>query len=361
VNAHGVWGPIPGTELGITLVHEHVLFDVSDYWQRPSEATRMRLAEAPVTIETLGDVRFDPFLLRDNLTHGDVDLAVEELGAFAARGGATVVDATNVSMGRDPRALRAIARRTGLGIVMGSGYYTEISLDDAFRCRTVDDIADELVRDVTIGVGDSGIRAGLIGEIGTSSPITPSELVSVRAAARAQALTGAPLMVHLDGWAREGHAVLDVIEGEGADPRRVILCHMNPSCDDPSYQTSLAERGAFIEYDMMGMTYVYPVGRACPDDERAMRGVRRLMEAGYGHRVLISQDVFLKSMLRRYGGLGYTHVLDSLLPIAEAVGVGGAEVMQILTSNAQAAIATFPSHDVAGRVPDKDDVTHDTE
>ncbi len=341
MNALTVLGPVPAERLGTTLIHEHVLFDVSDYWNQPSEASRMARAERPVSIDTLGDLRYDPFLVRDNLVHGDVDLAVEELTRFVAQGGRTLVDPTNVSMGRDPVALAAIARRTGLNLILGSGYYTEISLGPDFAARSLDDLTEELIRDVREGVADSGVRAGLIGEIGTSSPITDLEMRSLRSAARAAAATGAPLMVHLDGWSREGHTVLDVVEEEDADPSRTILCHMNPSCDDVTYQASLAERGAFVEYDMMGMTYVYPVGRACPDDERALRGVRRLMDAGFADRVLISQDVFLKSMLRTYGGLGYTHVLDTLLPIAAAVGIDESDWWGFLTTNAHAAIATF--------------------
>lgn len=352
MNARTVLGPVPPERLGTTLVHEHVLFDVSDYWNEPKEASRIARALEPVSLETLGDVRFDPFLVRDNLVHGDVELAVEELERFVAVGGATIVDATNVSMGRDPVALAAIARRTGLNIVLGSGHYTEISLGPGFEKRGVDGLTDELIRDVRHGVGESGIRSGIVGEIGTSSPITPSELRSLRAAARAAAATGAPLMVHLDGWAREGHAVLDVVEEEGAEPTRTILCHMNPSCDDVRYQATLAERGAFIEYDMMGMTYVYPVGRACPDDERALRGVKRLVDAGFADRVLLSQDVFLKTMLRRYGGLGYTHVVDTLVPVADRVGIDEGTIHRFLTTNAHAAIATFaddePAQDPTG-------------
>ncbi|MFO7590718.1 MAG: phosphotriesterase-related protein, partial [Acidimicrobiia bacterium] len=200
----GVLGPIPRDELGITLVHEHILFDVSDYWNEPSEATRVARSGLPVSIETLADLRFDPFLVRDNLIQGDVDVAVAELQALVALGGRTIVDASNVSMGRDASALQRVARRTGLNVVMGSGYYTEISLGETFRRRTLEDLTEELVRDVLHGVGDTGVRAGIIGEIGTSSPVTASEQVSLRAAARAQAVTGAPLMVHLDGWAREG-------------------------------------------------------------------------------------------------------------------------------------------------------------
>lgn len=349
MNAQTVLGPVPAERLGTTLMHEHLLFDVSDYWDEPTEATRIARAERPVSLEVLSDLRHDPFLLRDNLVHGDVDLAVTEARAFVAHGGTTIVDATNVSMGRDPIALRTIARRTGLHVVVGSGYYTEISLGADFLARTLDGVAEELIRDVRHGIGETGIRAGLIGEIGTSSPITDAERMSLRASARAQVVTGAPLMVHLDGWGREGHAVLDIAEEEGADPTRIILCHMNPSCDDAHYQASLAERGAFIEYDMMGMTYVYPVGRVCPDDERSLLGVKRLVDAGFGDSVLISQDVFLKSMLRRYGGLGYTHVLDTLVPVAAAVGIDAGDLHRFLTRNAHAAIATFPdAPDVAG-------------
>jgi phosphotriesterase-related protein len=119
---------------------------------------------------------------------------------------------------------------------MGAGYYTHRSLGTAVADRSVEEIAREIVADVQVGVGDTGVRAGLIGEIGTSSPITDLETKSLRAAAHAQAATGAPLMVHLDGWAREGHAVLDVVEAEGGDLGRVVLCHMNPSWKDMEYQ-----------------------------------------------------------------------------------------------------------------------------
>ena len=77
----------------------------------------------------------------------------------------------------------------------------------------------------------------------------------LRGAARASKLSGAPLSIHLPGWERHAHRVLDVVENEGADLRHIVLCHMNPSLHDHKYQRSLADRGAFIEYDMIGMDY----------------------------------------------------------------------------------------------------------
>lgn len=337
--ALGVLGRVPAEDLGVTLVHEHLLFDFSDYWQEPTNATDHLLADQPLALEHLGRLRYDPFLFKDNLVHGDIDLAFEELFPFQALGGRTIVDPTNVSIGRDPRALQRIARRSGLNVIMGSGYYTEISLGKAFRKRTVDDLTDEIVREVRDGVGDTGVRAGLIGEIGTSAPMTLAEESSLRAAARAQGFTGAPLMVHLDGWGREGHRVLDIVEEEQGDLHRTILCHMNPSWHDTDYQRSLAERGAYIEYDMLGMTYVYPSAKASPDDASALKGIRALMDAGFLGRVLISQDVFMKSMLKKYGGLGYTHVLDTLGPQFRASGITPEHRLAMLVENPKRVLA----------------------
>ncbi len=328
-----VLGPVEAEHLGKTLIHEHLLFDFSAFLPLQQDVVQARLVQKPLTIEWLGALRFDPFLLADNVRHVDIELTIEELGSFGLLGGKTVVDPTNASLGRDPLALQRIARATGLNIVMGSGYYTEISLGRDFESRSIESVTAELVRDVTEGVDGTSVRAGLIGEIGTSAPITPNELVSLRAAARAQAATGAPLMIHLDGWGREGHRILDIVAEEGGALDRTILCHMNPSCADLEYQQDLAARGAYIEYDMMGMTAFYPPNKVCPDDLSALQGIASLIEAGFGERVLMSQDVFLKMMFRRFGGLGYTHVFENLPPLYREVGIRDTDLTTMFVEN----------------------------
>lgn len=339
MNALTVLGPIAAEELGCTLIHEHLLFDFRDYWQVPKAASEMHLAQQPLGIDMLGMLRFNPFLVQDNLLHGDVALATKEVQAFLSVGGRTLVDPTNVSIGRDPRALQGIARATGLNIIMGSGYYIELSLGETFAKRSLEDLTEELIREVLQGVGGTGVRAGLIGEIGTSSPITANELMSLRSAARAQAQTGAPLMVHLDGWGREGHRVLDLVEAEGANPEKTILCHMNPSWFDLDYQLGLAERGAYIEYDMMGMDYFYPPNKACPSDVETLSAIAELIRCGFLNQLLLSQDVFLKMMLKRYGGLGYDHVFTTLQPYYRMSGISQEHLQVIFSENPQRVLA----------------------
>ena len=333
-------GPIPVGDLGMTLMHEHILNDCACWWNPPGP-DRAHLADAEVEAANLWELRQDPFVSRRNIRLDDEGAAIDELGLFAREGGRTVVDPTCLGIGRDPSALRRISRATGLNIVMGAGYYLQASHPPELATMSEDDVADRIVAEAINGV--DGVRIGLIGEIGVSSDFTPDERKSLRGAARAQRRTGLPLMVHLPGWFRLGHEVLDIVEAEGTDPARAVLCHMNPSHDDFEYQRSLAERGTFIEYDMIGMDYFYADQQVqCPDDDAAARGILRLVEAGHGGRVLLSQDVFLKMMLSRHGGNGYAFVPRHFLPRLARHGLDPAAARAMLVDNPASVFAPPP-------------------
>jgi len=330
-----VAGPIPSAELGVTLPHEHLLNDVRCWWHSPREPERLHLATEPVHIGILGELRQDPFVNLDNCALTDERLAIAELLAFKQAGGVTVVDPTCRGIGRDPAALVRISEATGLNVVMGAGYYLETSHPPVLAAMSADDIADEIVAEAVDGI--AGVRVGLIGEIGVSGDFTPAERRSLAGAARAQARTGLPLMVHLPGWFRRGLEVLDVVEEEGGDPRHTVLCHMNPSFDDPAYQRACAARGAFIEYDMIGMDFWYADQQVqCPSDEQTAAAIARLVAEGVGHKLLLSQDVFLKMMLGAHGGNGYAHVLRHYVPRLRRHGVSDETIRRMLIDNPRA-------------------------
>jgi phosphotriesterase-related protein len=329
-----VRGAVPLDALGTTLMHEHLLLDARSWWHRPKEPERLHLASSPVHAGILGELRMDPFANLDNCRLDNEKLAISELLPFKALGGATVVDPTCRGIGRDPLALKRISEATGLNVVMGAGYYLQGSHPPVVAKMSADAIGDEIVRDALEGVDGTGARIGLIGEIGVSADFTVDEEKSLRGAARAQRRTGLPLMVHLPGWFRHGHRVLDIVESEGAELRHTVLCHMNPSHDDVAYQTSLAGRGAFIEYDMIGMDYWYADQQVqCPSDEENTRAIKRLVELGHGDRVLLSQDVFLKMMLTHYGGFGYAYVLRHFVPRLLRHGVSEEAIRTMLVNN----------------------------
>ncbi|WP_174021032.1 phosphotriesterase [Agrobacterium fabrum] len=329
-----VRGPIAADQLGVTLMHEHILNDCRCWWHAPKTPERQYLAEGFVCMEILGELRQDPFVNKHNITLDDEPLAIAELKDFVAAGGQTVVEPTCQGIGRNPLAMRRISQATGLNIVMGAGYYLASSHPEKVAGLTVDAIANEIVQEARHGVDGTDVRIGLIGEIGVSADFTAAEEKSLRGAAQAHVRTGLPLMVHLPGWLRLGHRVLDVVAEEGANLDHTVLCHMNPSHADIAYQSELAGRGAFIEYDMIGMDFFYADQQVqCPSDEDAARSIVTLVEGGYLDRILLSHDVFLKMMLTRYGGNGYAYILKHFLPRLKRHGLDDVTLQTLMRDN----------------------------
>jgi phosphotriesterase-related protein len=335
VSVQTVCGPVPVTELGLTLVHEHLWADFSGYLWDPPEPWKAALRPQAVDASFAWALREDPFFHPDNCRLDDVAAATQELGLFAAAGGRTVVEVTNPGMGRNAERLADIARLSGLHVVMGSGWYIGPTHGPDIRDATVEQLERSLMAELADGVAGSGIRPGVIGEIGMSGVPDESELRCLRAAARAQVRTGLPLVVHLDGWARTGHQLLDVVEAEGVHPAAVVLGHMNPSGADFGYQSELAARGAWLGYDMTGMGFYYADhGGQCPSPEDDATHLARLLHSGHGDRLLVSHDVFVKSMWTRNGGNGYGYLPRLFLPrLVRRHGVAQAAAEALLTIN----------------------------
>ncbi len=332
--AQTVLGPVPVDELGITLTHEHLLNDVSSWWT-PTEAIGVdpaELASAPVSEHLLWHLRQAPFANHDNCRLDDLDVACEELQQFATLGGTTVVEATGFGIGRDLVGLRAISERTGVHVIAGTGFYLEDSHPENMQALGVDGVAERILADLRDG--EDGVRPGVIGEIGVSAEFTAAERISLRGAFTAQRESGLPVQVHLPGWFRLGREVLDLAESEGVDPGRVVLCHMGPSGHDVDYQRELLERGAWVQYDMLGMEVFYSdQGVQCPSDEENARHIARLCDLGHHDQLLLSQDIFIKSLLRRHGGPGYAHVLQYFAPRLARHGLDESMVAALLTDN----------------------------
>ena len=327
-------GPIPVTEMGVTLMHEHLVNDCRCWWNPPRAPERAHLGSDPVHAGILGELRMDPFVNLHNCALDDHHLTIAELAPFRTAGGRTVVDPTCRGIGRDPRKLREISAGSGLQIVMGSGYYLQASHPPALKGMSKTDVADEIAREALDGVDGTDAKIGLIGEIGVSGDFTNEEEKSLRGAALAQARTKLPIMVHLPAWYRHGGRILDIIAEEGGDLSHTILCHMNPSGEDVDYQTSCAKRGAFIEYDMIGMDYWYADQQVqCPSDEDNARAIKRLIDLGFLDRILLSQDVFIKMMLTHYGGFGYAYVVTHFAERLKRHGVSEQQITTMLIDN----------------------------
>ncbi len=347
-----VTGPVPGDRLGVVLTHEHLMSDSRHYYVASDDPVLARMGEASVGMGSLHLLRRNLFAVRDNLLLDDVAVAVEEVATFGALGGGTIVDTTPPDAHRDPLVLREIAERTGLTIVMGSGHYIHPVHPASLEHEPVGSIADRLIAEIEGGVEDTGIRPGVIGELGTWHPLHPREERVLRAAARAQRATGLAISVHVHIAARAGLHVLDVLESAGADLTRVIMGHLDiafghlDTTEDEvlRYHRTIAARGAYVEYDTWGTEVFAPRSPVTPpfwtpSDLTRARAVAQLVADGHGDRLLLSHDVFTKSQLLRYGGFGYGHILRDSQHRLREVGLGETDIERILVENPRRVLA----------------------
>jgi phosphotriesterase-related protein len=337
-----VLGAIAPEAMGVTLPHEHLLIDFKVMFVEPAAASDKGRAWEAVSLENLGWIRQNFNSNLDNLRLLDERVARDEILLFKHAGGQTVVDPTNRSLGRDPLALARIARGTGLNVVMGAGYYVAAAHPPDMDSRTVDDLAREIIADVAIGVGNSGVRAGLIGEIGCTWPWTDNEKKVVRAAVAAQRETGAPLMIHPGRNPGAPMEIAEFVRKEGGDLRRTIMCHIDRTIADVRAVLDLARTGIWLEYDLFGLeTSYYPYQPVfdMPNDGGRMAHVLALMEAGHGEQILLSHDIAYKHSLVTYGGYGYHHLLVNVVPRLRGKGVDDAGLRRLLVENPTRAFA----------------------
>jgi phosphotriesterase-related protein len=296
-----VRGLLDPARLGATLAHDHVLIDAFAMY---------------------GEASADYAWIID-----DPALAIDELTRFRDAGGGAICDPTDIGLGRDPAALRAISEASGVHIVMGAGWYRERVYPPEIATTSTTALAASLVHELVDGVGTTGVRAGFIGEIGTGrGAITPAEERVFRAAARAHRATGAPIMTHTTHFGELALEQLDLLAEEGVAATSVIVSHLG---DRPGIASILpiAERGAWLGIDNLGFVAGYASLESRADN------VAALWEAGHGDRILLASDICRTDQLVAHGGAGYAGVLTRFVPLLHERRVGEDEVRTMLIDN----------------------------
>jgi phosphotriesterase-related protein len=328
-----VLGPIRPEELGVTLTHEHLACDASALMIPPEEATRRAKFNEPLSIGLLGLIRYTGLPNLDNARLQDVQTSIEEASLFKQAGGGTIVDVTSIGLGRDPLALASIARASRLNVVMGCSYYVDAAHPKTMSARSEEDIAEEIIREIREGVGTTGIKAGIIGEVGCSMPVTDNERKVLRASARAQRVTGVPISIHPGRYEGAPIEIANVLDAAGADLSRTIMCHLDRTIFDKAAMKELAATGCILEYDLFGQEHSYyrPAPNIeMPNDAQRLNWLAWLIENGLGQQITVSQDIDAKYLLLRYGGSGYAHIVSNIVPRMRRKGFSEQDIYAIM-------------------------------
>ena len=326
---------ISKSEIGLTSCHEHIFIKLLKTFEEPQEANRTNLFNQKISLENLHYLIVDFTCMRDNFIVGNIEIAEKELKEFKKVGGKTIIDPTTIDLGRDVVALRSLSRLLDINIITTTGFYREAYNIDMVENMTVDDICKNMVKEIKEGIGDTGIKAGMIGELGSAEDVSNSEEKVLTAAAIAQKDTGVPIMVHFEPWQDSFFdnflKITNILEKNGANLKKVCICHLSHGFYDYKYLKNICDRGVYVGFDDFGEPCLGPINE--PSDIHKMERLLKLVEDGYVKQILTGNDVCLKTRLQTYGGLGYNHFIGDIIPLLRKRGLLDSDVADLLSNN----------------------------
>lgn len=312
-----VLGPISADKLGKTLFHEHFVFGYPGFQ---------------------GDITLGEFDREAALQTG-INVA-EKLKSHGVK---TVVDATTNECGRNPELLREISEKTGLQIICASGYYYEGESAPAyfkFRAGMGDmgaEVYEMFKREITEGIGKTGVKAGVIKLASSKDVITDYEKVFFRAAAKVQMETGVTIITHTQEGTM-GAEQAELLISEGADPSRIVIGHMcgNTNLAD---QVRVLKTGVFVGFDRFGLEGI--VGAPFDAVREAM--LIGLIGTGYGKQILLSHDtvnhwlgrplVLPEIVVQMLANWHPTNIFENVIPVLQKAGITDEQIDTLLIEN----------------------------
>lgn len=313
-----VTGAIPVENLGRTLMHEHLFIAFPGAWFDPL-ATFSRADLIAEAVRRLVQLRTDH----------DVR---------------TFVDPCPIELGRDVTLMKEVSEKAGMQIICTTGfYYEERGLPFYWRARTEDEIAELYIREITHGIGETGVKAGAL-KVSTSAPaVTDQEKKFLAAACIAQRVTGVPIITHTtDGCAGPEQQKLFAIGGVAA--HRCLIGHCCSNADH-HYHRRIVDRGSYIGFDQIGANHFQP-------DEVRASNVAKLVRDGFRSQVMMSMDRLcghlgkpsarrltseeiarIQDLKSRRLWQEHTYMFTDFIPMLRARGVLETDIVSILEDN----------------------------
>lgn len=283
---------------GITYMHEHTTIDLS-------------------RLKNIDDTNLNCY-----------DETVAEYKKLYAKGVRNIVDVTNMDMRRNPMYVKRVADETGMNIVQATGFYQDKFLPEFVTDYTVKQLTDFMTKEINEGIADTDIKAQIIGEIGTSkNEMTEREAKVFEASVIAHKETGVPITTHTT-LGTYGHEQVEFFKKHGADLSKVVIGHVDLT-GDINYILHMLDQGVYVEFDTIGKENYQP-------DLLRVEMLEEIEKRGFTDKVFLSMDITRKSNMEYMGGIGYSYLLDTFVPLALENGVSQKFITKMLEENPQA-------------------------
>lgn len=331
-------GVISAKEVNLICPHEHLFIDMTHEAVYPKTEAEKELFYGDIHMKDLGKLHRNPYIVYTNLILDNIDLAVEETNCLADYGCNLLVDVTSVGVGRDLMKLKEFSKRSNLNVIAGTGLFVHDALPKMYEAKTVQQIADWMIDEIRNGHCDTGIKPGVIGEIGVSEKIYPIEEKSIRAAAIASVATDLPIYLHTYPWNRVALDAVKMLLEDGVKPENICICHLDVTFDD-EYLRQALDLGIYVEFDNLSKEFFFEpqdgafAGGPFATDVERVHKLMELIAEGYTDQLLLANDLCLKGSLHKYGGPGYDHVFRNFVPMMRMYGIREEDIHRIVYDN----------------------------
>ncbi len=289
-----VLGNIKKEELGVTMAHEHFNIDL-DHIRHDGVSK----------IETVEEV-------------------VPEIEKMMALGVNSAIEVSTIDMYRDIHKLKRISEITGLKIVAATGYYLSEYHPEELTQKSAEAIAETFIKELTVGIDDTDIKAGIIAEIASSPKgFVGQEKKVLEAAGIASSKTGFAVSTHT-GKVTAFETVKTLLD-KGVDPDKIIIGHQD-LIDDTEYHLELLKNGVNIGFDTCGKS-------AYMSDEVRAHNIMKLIEKGYGDHIVLSNDISRRTYFTSFGEKGYLSVMKITVPLLKEYGISDEDLNKLLVLN----------------------------
>ncbi|GFS34926.1 phosphotriesterase-related protein [Nephila pilipes] len=339
-----VLGPVEPNTLGVTLTHEHLLHELPlEVFRHPLPKNIPPLKDSPFTVGNLGWLRQYPYCFDDNNIYTDegVRKAVkEEMHFFKQVGGGTIVDNGSIGLRAKDQVqfLTTLSKETGVNVVTGTGFYVVFAQSQSVISMKVEEMAAKIRDDILNGIDDTGIKCGVIGEIGCSWPLDDFERKSLVSSAIVQEETGCPVIIHPGRDKESPEEIFRVFQEAGGKIGHTVMSHLERTLHTKQDLAEFASLGSYCEFDLFGIEvsyYQHNEDIDMPSDAQRIKRLHYLIEQGFGDKIVISHDIHTKHRLMKYGGHGFSHIIANVVPNMKKRGFSEDHIRKILINNPQ--------------------------
>ncbi|RJP70315.1 MAG: phosphotriesterase [Candidatus Abyssobacteria bacterium SURF_17] len=355
-----VAGPIAPHELGFTSMHEHIVCDMSIFRRRYEDLLPGNLPvspDEPIRLDNLAFLKHNFILSHDVMDLRNEDVMTGEVADFKASGGSAMVDMSTPGLRCNLPAIQRISEKTGVHIIATTGLYAEDSWPERYRNMSVQEYVGFMLGEIEHGIENTEIKPGHIKVAITDSmmftvePFSEQQKRLLRAAARVSNETGLSLSVHPPLDSMDGvREVVALLLEEEIHPERVVFAHaelffvpqdLSTLVLEPDswrlnidHAKGLLDEGFNISIDSFGHFYdSEPIGQVNTTDWQRLAGLVALINAGYSSQIVLGTDMFLKILMRRFGGEGYCRLIDFVVPWLRRLDIAESDISRLTIEN----------------------------